>query len=189
MFKNYTMRLVLTNFIGSRVVDFENEDGISEKGVFIPFEMNGLHETERGNVAAHFFVTERMTATKDGSSHYVKLKMPKEYKDFLDKKGIPYTERLELDKGLTDTDILYMTRVQQERFSDPMEYEKVKDVYSLTASMLNNSKPNMKILHPLPRVNEISQDVDDTPFAYYFKQAENGMYVRMAIIAYLLGYR
>ena len=117
------------------------------------------------------------------------LKMPKEYKDFLDKKGIPYTERLELDKGLTDTDILYMTRVQQERFSDPMEYEKVKDVYSLTASMLNNSKPNMKILHPLPRVNEISQDVDDTPFAYYFKQAENGMYVRMAIIAYLLGYR
>lgn len=117
------------------------------------------------------------------------LKMPKEYKDFLDKKGIPYTERLELDKGISDTDILYMTRVQQERFSDPMEYEKVKNVYSLTASMLDGAKPNMKILHPLPRVTEISQEVDDTPHAYYFKQAENGMYVRMAIIAYLLGYK
>lgn len=117
------------------------------------------------------------------------LKMPKEYKDFLDKKGIPYTERLELDKGISETDILYMTRVQQERFSDPMEYEKVKNVYSLTASMLDGAKPNMKILHPLPRVTEISQDVDDTPHAYYFKQAENGMYVRMAIIAYLLGYK
>ncbi len=117
------------------------------------------------------------------------LKMPKEYKAFLDKKGIPYTERLELDNGISDTDILYMTRVQQERFSDPMEYEKVKNVYSLTASMLTDAKPNMKILHPLPRVTEISQDVDDTPYAYYFKQAENGMYVRMAIIAYLLGYK
>ncbi len=117
------------------------------------------------------------------------LKMPQEYKDFLDKKNIPYTERLELDKGIAETDILYMTRVQQERFSDPMEYEKVKNVYSLTASMLDNAKPNMKILHPLPRVTEINQDVDDTPYAYYFKQAENGVYVRMAIIAYLLGYK
>lgn len=117
------------------------------------------------------------------------LKMPQEYKDFLDKKNIPYTERLELDKGIAETDILYMTRVQQERFLDPMEYEKVKNVYSLTASMLDNAKPNMKILHPLPRVTEISQDVDDTPYAYYFKQAENGVYVRMAIIAYLLGYK
>ena len=87
MFKNYTMRMVLTNFIGSRVIDFENEDGISEKGVFIPFDMNGLHETEKGNVAAHFFVTERMTATRDGSSHYVKLKMPKESLDRINNLG------------------------------------------------------------------------------------------------------
>ena len=82
-----------------------------------------------------------------------------------------------------------MTRVQQERFTDPMEYEKVKNTYNLTASMLGQAKPNMKILHPLPRVTEIAQDVDDTPHAYYFKQAENGVYVRMAIIAYLLGYK
>lgn len=117
------------------------------------------------------------------------LKMPQEYKDFLDKKGIPYHETSELEGGLTETDILYMTRVQQERFTDLMEYEKVKNVYSLTAHMLEGAKPNMKILHPLPRINEISQDVDETDHAYYFKQAGNGMYVRMAIIAYLLGYK
>lgn len=113
------------------------------------------------------------------------LKMPQEYKDFLDKKGISYTETTELDPN--DCDILYMTRVQQERFTDPMEYEKVKNVYTLNAQMLVNAKDNMKILHPLPRVNEISNDVDATKHAYYFKQAGNGMYVRMAIIAYLLG--
>lgn len=117
------------------------------------------------------------------------LKMPVEYKKFLDEKHIGYSETNSLEEHLDDCDILYMTRVQQERFTDPMEYEKVKDVYRLGASMLGNVKPNMKILHPLPRVNEIDQDVDETPYAYYFKQAENGLYVRMAIIAYLLGYR
>ena len=117
------------------------------------------------------------------------LRMPVEYKDFLDEKGISYKETTSLEEHLNDCDILYMTRVQQERFTDPMEYEKVKDVYRLNAQMLSDVKPNMKILHPLPRVNEIDQDVDDTPYAWYFKQAENGLYVRMAIIAYLLGYR
>ena len=117
------------------------------------------------------------------------LKMPKEYKEFLDAKGIEYIETTSLEEHLNDCDILYMTRVQQERFTDPMEYERVKDVYRLDASMLGDVKDNMKILHPLPRVTEIDQDVDDTKFAYYFKQAENGLYVRMAIISYLLGYR
>ena len=117
------------------------------------------------------------------------LKMPKEYKAFLDRRGIEYIETTSLNEYLDDCDILYMTRVQQERFTDPMEYERVKDVYTLNASMLDNVKENMKILHPLPRVTEIAQDVDDTPYAYYFKQAENGLYVRMAIISYLLGYR
>ena len=117
------------------------------------------------------------------------LKMPVEYKDFLQKKGIKYTETASLEEHLNDCDILYMTRVQQERFTDPVEYEKVKNFYRLEASMLKNVRPNMKILHPLPRVCEIDQDVDDTPHAYYFKQAENGLYVRMAIISYLLGYR
>ena len=117
------------------------------------------------------------------------LKMPKEYKDFLDRRGIEYIETSSLNEHLNDCDILYMTRVQQERFTDLMEYERVKDVYTLNASMLGNVRENMKILHPLPRVTEIAQDVDDTPYAYYFKQAENGLYVRMAIISYLLGYR
>ena len=117
------------------------------------------------------------------------LKMPAEYKTFLDERGIPYRETSSLEDGLNDCDILYMTRVQQERFTDPMEYEKVKDVYQLSARMLGGVRENMKILHPLPRVGEICEDVDDTPYAYYFKQAENGMYVRMAIISYLLGKR
>ena len=117
------------------------------------------------------------------------LEMPQEYKDFLNAKGIPYTETRELEGNLNECDILYMTRVQQERFTDPMEYEKVKNTYNLTASMLDGAKKNMKILHPLPRITEIAQDVDDTPHAHYFKQAENGVYVRMAIIAYLLGYK
>ena len=117
------------------------------------------------------------------------LKMPKEYKQFLDSKGIEYIETTSIDEYLNDCDILYMTRVQQERFTDPMEYERVKDVYTLNAAMLSDVKQNMKILHPLPRVTEITQDVDETPYAYYFKQAENGLYVRMAIISYLLGYR
>ena len=117
------------------------------------------------------------------------LKMPKEYKGFLDRRNIEYIETDSLDAHLNECDILYMTRVQQERFTDPMEYERVKDVYTLNASMLGSVRDNMKILHPLPRVTEIDQDVDETPYAYYFKQAENGLYVRMAIISYLLGYR
>lgn len=117
------------------------------------------------------------------------LKMPDEYKSFLKSKNINYKETNSLNEYLNYCDILYMTRVQQERFSDPMEYEKVKNFFQLDASMLNGVKPNMKILHPLPRINEIATDVDDTPYAYFYKQAENGMYVRMAIIAYLLGYK
>ena len=117
------------------------------------------------------------------------LMMPEEYKEFLKHKKIPFAETKELSEGLNSADILYMTRVQRERFTDPIEYEKVKNCYRLTANMLDGCKKNMRILHPLPRVTEIAQDVDDTPFAYYFKQAENGMYIRMAIISYLLGYR
>ena len=80
-----------------------------------------------------------------------------------------------------------MTRVQRERFTDIMEYERVKDLYRLHNSMLDNSKPTLKILHPLPRVNEIDQDVDDNPKAYYFQQAGNGLFARQAIITRALG--
>ena len=116
------------------------------------------------------------------------LEMPKKYLEMLDKDGIPYRQVSRIEDGLNECDILYMTRVQQERFPDMAEYEKVKDVYRLTASMLGSVRPGMKVMHPLPRVGEIAEDVDATPYAYYFQQAGGGMYVRMAIISYLLGY-
>jgi len=115
------------------------------------------------------------------------LALPPEYKQFLQHRNLSFKESRDLHPHIPDTDILYMTRVQAERFQDPMEYEKVKNTYALTASMLQPCKPNLKILHPLPRVNEIAIDVDDTPQAYYFEQARNGVFTRMAIIAYLLG--
>ena len=115
------------------------------------------------------------------------LKMPKEYKDFLDSRGIEYIETTSLNEHLNDCDILYMTRVQKERFADLDEYERVKDRYLLKKSMLCKARPNMKILHPLPRVNEIEYSIDDTPYAYYFQQAQNGLYARQALICDVLG--
>lgn len=115
------------------------------------------------------------------------LKMPAEYKTLLDKLGIEYHEHRDFSGYINDSDIVYMTRVQRERFSDPMEYEKVKNVYVLKNEMLKDTKDNMRILHPLPRVNEISEDVDVNPKAYYFTQALNGVYTRMAIITSILG--
>ena len=116
------------------------------------------------------------------------LRMPDQYKKYCDKLGIEYEETTDFSEEIINqTDILYMTRVQRERFSDLMEYERVKNVYTLTASMLSGCKPNMRVLHPLPRVTEIAQDVDDTPQAYYFEQARNGLYARQAIICRALG--
>ena len=116
-----------------------------------------------------------------------KLKMPKEYLDFLDQKGVKYYEHEQFNDIISEADIIYMTRVQRERFQDLMEYEKTKDLYILRNSMLANTKPNMKILHPLPRVNEIQQDVDTNPKTYYFEQALNGVFARQAVISYVLG--
>jgi len=115
------------------------------------------------------------------------LKMPDEYKLILDKKGLKYYETKDFNKHVKDADIIYMTRVQQERFTDPIEYERVKNAYILQKSMLKGCRKNMRVLHPLPRVNEIALDVDDTEQAYYFPQALNGVYTRQAIISYILG--
>lgn len=114
------------------------------------------------------------------------LAMPEEYKLFLKEKGIRYFEHSEINENINHADIIYMTRVQKERFMDPIEYEKVKNVYILRNNMLSNTKPNMRILHPLPRVNEIHPDVDSNEKAYYFEQARNGVYTRQAIIAHIL---
>mgnify|MGYP001780543106 CR=1 FL=1 len=116
------------------------------------------------------------------------LRMPDEYKAFCDKHGIEYHEYHEFSEDvINSTDILYMTRVQRERFTDIMEYERVKNLYTLKNSMLCGSKENLRVLHPLPRVNEISYDVDNNPKAYYFQQARNGLYARQAIICKVLG--
>ncbi|MFO7829692.1 MAG: aspartate carbamoyltransferase [Bacteroidales bacterium] len=115
------------------------------------------------------------------------LKIPEEYKMFLDKKGLKYYEHRDFSDIISHADVIYMTRIQRERFSDPMEYEKTKNSYVLKKSMLENTKPNMKVLHPLPRVNEISTDVDTDEKAYYFTQALNGVYTRQAIISLILG--
>jgi len=115
------------------------------------------------------------------------LAIPNEYKIFLTNKGLKFYEHTDFEGIIQHADIVYMTRVQRERFSDPMEYEKVKNVYVLRKDMLDGTKDNMRILHPLPRVNEISTDVDDTPQAYYFPQALNGVYTRQAIIAAIMG--
>lgn len=116
------------------------------------------------------------------------LAMPQEYKDFCRKQGIEFEETTEFSPEVIDqSDIIYMTRVQRERFTDPMEYERVKDLYTLHRRMLDNSKDNLRILHPLPRVNEIDLDVDESPKAYYFEQARNGLYARQAIICRALG--
>ena len=157
-------------------------------------KLDGLTINMVGDLKYGRTVHSLSEAMSDFSPSYIftapdELKMPHKYLKELEEKHVRYEETESLEKHLDDCDILYMTRIQQERFPSKEDYDRVKDVYELTASMLGNVKPSMKILHPLPRITEIARDVDDTPYAYYFEQARNGMYVRMAVISYLLGYR
>lgn len=116
------------------------------------------------------------------------LALPEEYRSYCREHNIPFEEVTEFtSEVIAEADILYMTRVQRERFSDPEEYERVKNVYILDRELLRLAKPNLKILHPLPRVQEIAQEVDDHPAAYYFRQALNGLYVRQSILSEVLG--
>ncbi len=115
------------------------------------------------------------------------LRMPATVIQHIKDAGLQYEEFTELEDVIPHSDIVYMTRVQRERFPDPLEYEKVKNSYILRNAMLEPSKPNCRILHPLPRVNEIHTDVDANPKAYYFQQAQNGLFVRQALIAAILG--
>lgn len=129
----------------------------------------------------HFNPTFHFIAPKE-------LAMPNEYKLYCKEHNIKFVEHTDFnEKIISEADILYMTRVQKERFSDLMEYEKVKNVYILKNDMLKNARENMKILHPLPRVNEIEYEVDSNPHAYYIQQAQNGLYAREAIICDVLG--
>ena len=123
--------------------------------------------------------------------HFVapqELAMPNEYKLYCKEHGIAFEEHTDFNETvIADADILYMTRVQKERFSDLMEYERVKNVYILNNDMLRLAKSNMRVLHPLPRVNEIAYDVDENPHAYYIQQAGNGLFAREAIFCDVLG--
>ena len=115
------------------------------------------------------------------------LKLPSSVKMSIKDAGLKYYQYTDIRSIIPMADIIYMTRVQRERFPDPLEYERVKDSCILSANMLEGCKPNMRVLHPLPRVNEITTDVDKTPYAYYFQQAQNGVYVRQALMSAILG--
>ena len=115
------------------------------------------------------------------------LRMPKVVMDEVAEKGVPQAEFNSLEKALPETDVLYVTRVQKERFEDPTEYEKVKGAYVIDPAIMKAAKQDMIVMHPLPRVGEISVDFDDDPRAAYFRQMEYGLYVRMALLAMVLG--
>ncbi len=119
----------------------------------------------------------------------VELKLPSSVKMHIKEKNLKYHQYTTMDEVIPLVDILYVTRIQKERFSDPLEFERIKNSYNLTKDMLNDTRKNLRILHPMPRVNEIHISVDSDPRAYYFEQALNGVYVRQALLSILLGYR
>jgi aspartate carbamoyltransferase catalytic subunit len=115
------------------------------------------------------------------------LQMPPELTARLRDRGVRVEETTDLEAAIAEANVLYMTRIQKERFEDPAEYEQLKGSYILTREMVERVNPNLTIMHPLPRVNEIATDVDDLPGAAYFRQAQNGVYTRMALIALVTG--
>ncbi len=115
------------------------------------------------------------------------LSMPTEVSDYLRERDFVVEETNDLARTLQKADVVYMTRVQKERFSDQKQYEKMKNFFILTADLVKNAKPNLVVMHPLPRVDEITIDVDALPNAAYFRQMKNGVYIRMALLAEVLG--
>ena len=155
--------------------------------------LDNLHVAMVGDLKYGRTVHSLITAMRhfNPTFHFIapkELAMPEEYKLYCKEHNIKYVEHEDFNEDvIAGADILYMTRVQKERFSDLMEYERVKNVYILKRDMLCKAKENMKIMHPLPRVNEIAYDVDDDPHAYYIQQAQNGLYAREAIFCHCLG--
>ena len=155
--------------------------------------LDNLHVAMVGDLKYGRTVHSLITAMRhfNPTFHFIapkELAMPEEYKLYCKEHNIKYVEHEDFNEDvIAGADILYMTRVQKERFSDLMEYERVKNVYILKRDMLCRAKENMKIMHPLPRVNEIAYDVDDDPHAYYIQQAQNGLYAREAIFCHCLG--
>ncbi|MBU0615332.1 MAG: aspartate carbamoyltransferase [Nanoarchaeota archaeon] len=115
------------------------------------------------------------------------LQMPKVYLEELKEKGVEFVKAKRIEDVSKELDVLYMTRIQKERFADPIEYERLKGVYQIGLDLLDISKKDLKIMHPLPRVDEIKPELDKTPNAVYFEQAGNGLHVRKALLALVLG--
>jgi aspartate carbamoyltransferase catalytic subunit len=154
--------------------------------------MDGLTVTMLGDLKYGRTVhsLSRLLSLYGASFHYVSpeiLRMPPEIIAELEAKGISQTEHRTLDTVLPETDVLYVTRVQRERFESEEVYNSVKGAYVVSAELMKKAKKRMVVLHPLPRVNEISVDFDDDPRAAYFRQMEYGLYVRMALLAMVLG--
>jgi len=133
----------------------------------------------------------KLLVNYDGVQYYFiappELKLPSEYTKLLDKHGVKYVESESLDDAIADCDVFYMTRIQSERFKSQAEYNKLKGCYILNNKVLKKAKKDMIIMHPLPRVGEIAEEVDNDPRAKYFDEVENGLYVRMALLAIVLG--
>jgi len=132
----------------------------------------------------------RLLLNRDATFRFVSpslLRMPDEIREEVRAAGANFTEHEDLEEVIRDVDVLYVTRVQKERFTDLGDYEKVKDAYIITPEILSHARKDMIVMHPLPRVGEIVYEVDDDPRAAYFRQMENGLYVRMALLAAVLG--
>jgi aspartate carbamoyltransferase catalytic subunit len=117
------------------------------------------------------------------------LRLPERRREELDERKCAWSETDELIESVRDLDVLYVTRIQQERFGDPFEFERVKNAYQIDLTIVQHGKPGMIVMHPLPRVNEIHPSLDASPQAVYFEQAKNGVTVRKALLALLLGAR
>ena len=159
-----------------------------EKGKLEGLNVGVLGDLRYGRAAASFIYGISMFKPK--KLYLISpelLRIRSEVRDYLDSKGIDYIETTKLDKVIGDIEVLYVTRVQKERFPDIAEYEKVKGSYRVDLKVLSNARDDLMILHPLPRVDEIALEVDNTRYAYYFKQASYGVPVRMALLALVLG--
>ena len=152
------------------------ESGVAYLSFFVEIDDNNMLTVELPNDEGEI---EKVKKTPEEMQAAIREK--------LDEAGVEWSEVESLDDAIPELDILYMTRIQQERFPSWEEYEKLKDSFILTRAMLKPAKEDLIIMHPLPRVNEIDVDVDDDPRACYFYQALMGKYIRMALILYLLG--
>lgn len=159
-----------------------------EKGKLEGLNIGVLGDLRYGRAATSFIYATSMFKPK--KLYLISpelLRIRNEVRDYLDSKGVDYVETTKLDEVIGELEVLYVTRVQKERFPDPAEYEKVKGSYRVDLKVLSNARDDLMILHPLPRVDEIALEVDQTKYAYYFKQASYGVPVRMALLALVMG--